>query len=282
MTDVFFCTDIHGSESRCESLFRIVREKTPSSVFVGGDLLPGGLQMGSRGDFLQDVLLTGLKKLKSILGNSYPVFFVILGNDDGKYTEESLLKAERQGLLMYAHNRRFTLGQYTVYGYSFIPPTPFRLKDWEKYDVSRFVDPGCTHPFQGMRTIPAKRHEIEYSTIQDDLEKLTGTGDLSKSIFLFHSPPYGGYLDRAALDGKLIDHVPLDVHVGSIAISRFIEKKQPAVTLHGHVHESVSITGRWMEKRGNTVCMNAAHNGPELALVSFDVDNPAEASRILL
>jgi len=41
---------------------------------------------------------------------------------------------------------------------------------------------------------------------------------------VLHSPPYDTGLDRAALDGRSVDHAPLDVHVGSIAIRRFIER----------------------------------------------------------
>ena len=35
---------------------------------------------------------------------------------------------------------------------------------------------------------------------------------------------------------KMIDYAPLDVHVGSIAVRRFIESRAPYLTLHGHVH----------------------------------------------
>ena len=105
---------------------------------------------------------------------------------------------------------------------------------------------------------------------------------MDRSIFLFHSPPYDTPLDRAALDGKFVDHAPLDVHVGSIAIRRFIEQRQPRLTMHGHVHESARITGEWITKIGRTVCVSAAHDGPELALVHLDLKNPENSTRELL
>lgn len=40
-------------------------------------------------------------------------------------------------------------------------------------------------------------------------------------------------------------YAPMDVHVGSIALRRFIEARQPLLTLHGHVHESARLTGSW-------------------------------------
>ncbi len=88
-------------------------------------------------------------------------------------------------------------------------------------------------------------------------------------------------MDRAALDGKKFNHVPLDLHVGSIAIQRFIEKKQPYLTLHGHIHESTRLTGNWQEKIGNTFCFNAATELPDLAIVSFPLASPESAKREL-
>ena len=109
-----------------------------------------------------------------------------------------------------------------------------------------------------------------------------GEASLEHAIFLLHAPPHDTALDHAALEGKVVDHVPLDVHVGSIAIRRFIEARQPLLTLHGHVHESARITGQWRERLGRTWMFSAAHDGPELALVSFDPERLETARRELL
>ena len=77
----------------------------------------------------------------------------------------------------------------------------------------------------------------------------------------------------------MVDHVPLDVHVGSIAVRRFIEARQPRLTLHGHVHESARLTGSWRDRIGRTLMLGAAHDGPELALVRFDLERPGAALR---
>jgi Icc-related predicted phosphoesterase len=79
-----------------------------------------------------------------------------------------------------------------------------------------------------------------------------------------------------------VDHAPLDVHVGSIAIQRFIEDRQPLLTLHGHIHESPRLTGNWRQKIGRTHAFTAAHDGPELALVRFDLDDLDSATREFL
>ena len=79
-----------------------------------------------------------------------------------------------------------------------------------------------------------------------------------------------------------MDIAPVDVHVGSIAIQRFIMTKQPFLTLHGHVHESVRLTGQWKQKFGKTYSFSAAHDGPELAIVRFDTNNLEKATRELI
>jgi Icc-related predicted phosphoesterase len=80
----------------------------------------------------------------------------------------------------------------------------------------------------------------------------------------------------------MIEHAPVDFHVGSIAIRRFIEKRQPLITLHGHVHESARISGAWRERIGRTYTFSAGHDGVELALVRFDPDMPEKAKRELI
>jgi Icc-related predicted phosphoesterase len=118
--------------------------------------------------------------------------------------------------------------------------------------------------------------------MKDDLDRLAGTHAVGDSVWLFHSPPHKTALDRAALDGVMVDHAPVDVHVGSIAIRRFIEARQPLVTLHGHIHESARLTGHWWERIGRTYAFSAAHDGPELSLVRFDPNDPANATRELI
>ncbi|MFQ6009349.1 MAG: hypothetical protein ACE5K8_10425, partial [Candidatus Zixiibacteriota bacterium] len=129
-------------------------------------------------------------------------------------------------------------------------------------------------------TVP--QHETGYATIAEDLLRLAGKRDLAKAVFLFHAPPYKTKLDRAALDDKLVDRVPVDVHVGSMAVREFIEIRQPLLTLHGHVHESTRLTGSWRDQIGRTLCFSAAHDGLELALVRFDLEHPEDAVRELI
>jgi len=282
MTNCFFVSDLHGNLDRYEKLFNQIKIEKPDAVFLGGDLLPHSMKIvKSYNDFILDFLFPKLYMLEEMLKDQYPEIFLILGNDDARSEEIHFLSESRRGLFNYINQQKVQFKDYQVIGYSFIPPSPFQLKDWEKYDVSRYVDPGCTHPTEGFRTLEPEE-DIEYSTIKIDLEELVRDEELSKTIFLFHSPPYKTKLDRAALDDVMIDHVPMDVHVGSIAIKRFIEDKQPLLTLHGHIHESTKITGSWNEQIGSTYCFNAATDDNSLSIIKFNIEELGRAIQILI
>jgi Icc-related predicted phosphoesterase len=274
-----FVSDLHGRPARYAALWRAMEQENPEAVFLGGDLFPHVLDPNPPTGTA--ALAAGFGQVRTRLGARYPRVFLILGNDDPRSLEADV---ERQGagLWEYVHGRRADFRGHAVYGYNCVPPTPFRLKDWERYDVSRYVDPGCVSPEEGAHSQPVEPSEARWATIERELAALLGEVPLDRSVLLLHSPPYGTCLDRAALDGRVVEHAPVDVHVGSIAIRRLIEKRQPLLTLHGHVHESARLTGAWRDRLGRTQLFSAAHDGPELALVRFDLERLEEATRVLL
>ena len=282
MTRCLFATDLHGHADRYRKLLAAVECERPAAVLVGGDLLAHAFAWHKPGDFFGEFLRPCLAELKGRLGEAYPRVLVILGNDDPRREVESLEGLAADGLLEHVHMRSVEVGGRRVYGYACVPPTPFALKDWERWDVSRHLEPGCVSPEEGFRSVPAKASDVRFGTIGKDLAVLAGDAELDRAVMLFHAPPHETNLDRAALDGVSVEHIPLDVHVGSIAIRRFIEDHQPLVTLHGHVHESARLAGSWRERIGRTWCFSASHDGPELALVRFDLEDPGSATRELI
>ncbi|RLD67792.1 MAG: hypothetical protein DRI95_04255, partial [Bacteroidetes bacterium] len=184
MKPCFFVTDLHGQLERYKKLFKLIEKEKPSAVFMGGDLFPSGLfaltsQNNVINDFLNDVLVNEFSRLKKKLGKDYPRVFLILGNDDGRFEEDEIIKAEQLGIWEYMHDKKVDFEGFSIYGYSYIPPSPFQLKDWEKYDVSRYVDPGCVPPEEGSHSKEIKKDDIIYGTIQKDLEILIGDDDVS-------------------------------------------------------------------------------------------------------
>jgi len=277
-----FVSDLHGRLEKYHALFRLVQQETPDAVLFGGDLLPLHVpQNMPMEQFIKDTLFSPIKNIKKIT-RSTTRFFIILGNDDPRIYEHLFIAAETKGILSYIHGKTIPWKHRYITGYAYVPPTPFLLKDWERYDISRFVDVGAVSPEKGRRTLPISPDETRYTTIADDLETLAKNAPVENTIFLFHSPPYDSALDTIDSAGKMVDHAPIDTHIGSIAIQRFIAEKQPFVTLHGHAHESTRLTGQWMQRFGKTYSFSAAHDGPELAVVRFDTDALHGATRDLI
>jgi Icc-related predicted phosphoesterase len=78
--------------------------------------------------------------------------------------------------------------------------------------------------------------------------------DMGRAVFNFHAPPYGTGLDEApALDENMRPVLGGAVMkpVGSTAIRDAIVKYSPALSVHGHIHES-----RGVKKLGRTLSMN--------------------------
>ncbi|MBD3382256.1 MAG: hypothetical protein GF404_08665 [candidate division Zixibacteria bacterium] len=287
MLACLFVSDLHGLLSRYDKLFNLIVSEIPRAVFIAGDILPSGMFMRYQtsdidGDFIDDYLAYNLRLIRNKLNDRYPDIYLIFGNDDPRIEEQRFIEYDEEGLWHYMHTRKKVLEEFIIYGYACVPPTPFMLKDWERYDVSRYLDPLASSPEEGSRTVAVNSHRVRFGTIKEDLEHLAGNDDLSTAVFLFHTPPYNSKLDLGDLDGKMVDHVPLDPHLGSIAVERFIKSRQPWLTLHGHIHESTRLTGSWQELWGRTIMFNGAHDGPELAVIRFDLKNPASATREII
>lgn len=277
-----FVSDLHGNPKRFRKLFEIIEHEKPDAVFMGGDLLPNSLSAESTiQEFLEKELFKKIKNIQKKFDKTIR-FFIIMGNDDPRVFEQLFINADTNQLIDYVHFKTVEFNGFFITGYSYVPPTPFLLKDWERYDVSHFVDVGGIALEEGIRTFQVENDEIIFSTIFSDLEKLVKNAPPNKTVYLFHSPPYQSNLDRAALDNKTVDSVPLDVHIGSIAIQRFIQNHQPLLTLHGHVHETVHLTGEWKQKYTKTHSFTGVSYDSEFAVIFFDLNNLEKASRMVI
>jgi Icc-related predicted phosphoesterase len=89
------------------------------------------------------------------------------------------------------------------------------------------------------------------------LEKLAEELDPGRRwIFNLHCPPHGTTLDLAPkmtadLEVVMVGTQPLMESVGSKAVRELIERYQPLVSFHGHIHESRAI-----ERIGRTLAIN--------------------------
>lgn len=273
-------SDIHGNDVKYRKLCIYIKQNLPDAVFIAGDILPN-YYVTEPLEFIEDTLKPLLSELKDEMNGRYPDIFVITGNDDAAVSCEHLRYLELKGLLHFSNKMVINQTGYTVLGYPYVPPTPFLLKDWEKYDISRYLPRDTVSPEDGIRTVEIPANIKKYTTIKDDLEELSeDITDFSNTICLFHSPPVDTNLDK--IQGKCINGNKEIQSVGSFAIRKFIEKNQPLITIHGHIHESTDITGHWQDKIGKTVCFNASNSDSQLSVIEFDTKCPENAARVLI
>lgn len=100
------------------------------------------------------------------------------------------------------------------------------------------------------------REMTDEAFLQHLEEHVAAVPDPRRAVFNLHVPPFASGLDQAPeLDANLRPKVAsgsvVMVPVGSRAVRSVIERYQPLVALHGHIHES-----RGIAKIGSTVCMN--------------------------
>jgi Icc-related predicted phosphoesterase len=286
MNTCFFVSDLHGKISRYEALFKLIKKEKPDFVFLGGDLLPHrSIQQSKKGvadeNFIRDFLFRKFELLKEKMDCTFPDVFLIPGNDDRKIIFDAVAEGEKADLWRNLHNHCIVIGKYRFYGYACVPPTPFMIKDWDRFDISKEPAYGCISPADGFHSVPPD-HDPENDTIQNDLKVLTKNEAMEFSVFLFHSPPFNTMLDHADFTDGISQRTPQGINVGSKAIRMFIDEKQPYITMHGHIHESVRITGQWKQPLGKTWSFSAAHDGPELAVIKFELNDPLSATRRLV
>jgi Icc-related predicted phosphoesterase len=118
--------------------------------------------------------------------------------------------------------------------------------------------------------------DISEEELGGRLEKMASQlSDPGRAIFNLHVPPFGSGLDVCAkLDTSVDPPRPLvgeEINAGSTAVRAVIERYQPAIGLHGHIHESGGIT-----KIGPTVCINPGSEYGEGVLRSAVIDFAAD------
>jgi uncharacterized protein len=99
--------------------------------------------------------------------------------------------------------------------------------------------------------------EMDEDDLDRHIEKLAAdVPNPERSVFNLHVPPIRTAIDRAPMLNESLKPVVkggsvLMESVGSEAVRRVIERHQPMLSLHGHIHES-----RGAVKIGRTLCIN--------------------------
>ncbi len=112
--------------------------------------------------------------------------------------------------------------------------------------------------------------ECPEEELMEKLERVVAkVHDFETAVFCIHVPPYDSEIDRAPLLDKDFRPVmqggrPVYIPVGSKSVRTVIEKHQPLLGLHGHIHEAPGFL-----KIGRTQCLNPGSEYSEGLLKAF-------------
>jgi Icc-related predicted phosphoesterase len=178
--------------------------------------------------------------------------FVSPGNDDQFEVDEIIASAKRVRL---AEGKVVEFGDFQMVSTGWSNRTP-----WDTY------------------------REEDEEDLAVRLKKMTDqvTAPPERTIYNFHCPPYGSGLD----DAPEIDENMRPKHggrsivpVGSTAVRDAIKEGQPALALHGHIHEAKGNT-----RIGRTLCINpgSSYEQGQLLGAVVNLDGGKKVKRFVL
>jgi Icc-related predicted phosphoesterase len=178
--------------------------------------------------------------------------YVCPGNDDQLEVDDVIAKAKHVNL---AEGRIVELDGYQMASSGWSNPTP-----WDTYREEQ--EPQLA---ERIRTV---------------VQQITTPPE--RTIFSLHCPPYRSTLDDApqlTAEMDLKEAGRATVPVGSKAVREAIEEFQPALGLHGHIHEARGST-----RIGNTLCINPGSSYEQGMLLGavVELDGKKKIKRFML
>ncbi len=274
MASFVYVTDLHGNRWRYERTLALAAETGATLVVNGGDLLPHGRMHEEQARFIERFLdpyfaACEARGIRCVL---------VPGNDD-LAAHDPLLDTVcgRHPLVANVARRLASIGPYDIVGLDLVADFPFRLKDRARMDTRDAPFPSGSSG--GILSVPGGWKEIPdwpayartLPTIADELAALPVPRDPARAVYLLHGPPA-----RLGLD-VCRGGVP----VGSAAVLRFLERVQPRLALHGHIHESPDVSGTWRNAVGRTVCLQPGQAPGSLTAVVGDLDAMTFERRVI-
>ncbi len=275
-----YTSDLHGETHLYQELLSLASSTSPEIVVMGGDLLPSFPptkryedMVPNQKTFIDNFLSSFFKRMLDT--TSIEQVFLIPGNWDLGYPY--VFKEPPEGVIDLSQKSYRFKNEYEFIGYPFVPPTPFRPKNYEKMDDREAPWPPQKNPSyilasdetDQLTSIDPYPFLRGRETIGEDLDHLPKPLRPKRTIYVMHSPPFGTRLDL----------IPGGKPAGSRSIRTFIERNQPLLTLHGHIHESPELSGTYLDRIGKTLSINPGQSAwseggvMKLDAVTFEVDN---------
>ena len=280
---ILYTSDLHGEIHLYRELLSLAISSSSQIISIGGDLLPSFPQTKRYEDmvpnqkiFIDQFLSPFFKEMLEI--TSVQQILLIPGNWDLGYP---FLFRETTEKILDLNQKSYRLKNgYELIGYPFVPPTPFRPKDYEKMDDREAPWPPQKNPSyirssdqaDQLTPIDPYLYLRGRETINEDLDRVPKPRHPGRTIYIMHSPPFGTSLDL----------IQGGTPAGSRSIKTFIERNQPLLTLHGHIHESPELSGAYMDQLGETIMINpgqfirTSRDFSKLHAVTFDLEKIEE------
>ena len=276
MTRLVYTADLHGNLALYRAAGEAALRIQADAVVFGGDLCPGTPSASSTHlpQAQSEFLLREVGPMVEAWKQARPDLRVLAipGNDDCQTILPTLDELEQKGLIENLHCKTAKLGRYTLAGLAYVPPTPFSIKDFERWDSAHDVwrEPQFARSVvgtpQGFTVVDDfEAYLNSHPTIEEELDRLP-TSEPEFTIAVIHCPPYQTRCD-VLFNGQ---------HIGSAALRRWIERRQPLLTLHGHIHESPQLSGAFSDRLGKTTIVNPGCDHERPHLVFINLEEPSE------
>jgi uncharacterized protein len=277
---VLFTADLHGRRNLIEEMMALALKERVHCIILGGDILPTLIPsplalINGHGDF-QDDLNGQLRFVEDYLAPAFSSFqssnpgiktLYIPGNHGWIPAVERLIKALPQ--LVCIHGKTVDLEGLAFFGYACVTDSTFWVKDYARRDCkndshvpSKFAIVSDT---DRLRVSPDGEYAAKKPSIEEDLSGVSFDNP-ARTICVFHCPPYNTGLDTLHNNRS----------IGSRAIRGFLERTQPMMSLHGHIHESPYMSGVYQTRIGNCLAINPGQAPNRLHAVIFDTHDPAQ------
>jgi len=302
MPKLLLCADLHGNEVQIERLVKFAQDV--DALLIGGDLTPRyspvwlwehntNLVAETRRWFNEDfmpIIKRCTVPVYITFGNTdcraNVAYFMEKWNDDQVHIIESGVVPLHFRLPPTSGDQGWEEGEpWHLFALPYVPLSDHHLKDFERFDTVADSVVNYKRPERGFTVAHLNG---EYSTEEgiarrkvskESIESLLATYPLSdpspgRCIWMTHAPPAQTNLDC----------IRKDCHVGSVAIREAIMQHQPLLSLHGHIHETVIVTGQFKDQLGETPCYSVGNNPwrSDPYCIKVDTDHPHRAERFKL
>lgn len=289
-TRLYFATDVHGSERTYKKFLNAGKFYEANVLVMGGDitgkmLIPiidqgnGNYRATLQGEVEQISTQDELEKLQERL-RTLGFYYKVMQEDEFKHLQQNESEVEelfheqsRQRLTDWVELAETRLGgtgiKLFVTGGNDDDPEVLQVIKEEKRDSfiaceGEAVMIDDIHPMISVGYSTYTPWDTPREVSDEELgemieEMIAKVAEPEKSIFNFHDPPNDSTLDTCPKlnwdtdpPTPIVEAGQIVMHgAGSKSVRKAIEKYQPLLGLHGHIHESQSVA-----KIGKTTCVN--------------------------